>query len=224
MTPQQRLELALGILAELPTTIELLSEDGGAVLLEVTGHDGEMLHAHAPGDRIRLGLGLRLRLRGDVGRGYDIQLCVADTAIDGGGRTVVKLTVEHVRRRNGERAAPRARVNDLALVGIVYTAKPKPRAEFDVRLVDASPNGVAFVTDQELSRGDLLSVTATIDGRLVRLDARVLYTLAERRGRNRVGCEVTSIGGNERALLALLAALESTGGSSHDRAGLRKAS
>ena len=59
MTPHQRLELALGILAELPTTLEVLSDDGGSVTIELNGHDTEMLHALAQKSRVRLGLGLR---------------------------------------------------------------------------------------------------------------------------------------------------------------------
>jgi PilZ domain-containing protein len=224
MTPHQRLELALGILAELPTTLELLSDDGGSITIELAGHDNEMLHALAPRSRVRLGLGLRLRTRTSEGRGYDVDTSVSELFFHSAGVAAVHLTVERVRRFNGNRATPRARVDDLAFVGVLYSSMPLEEPEFDVRMVDVSPDGMAFITDRRLAIGDLLSVMATIDRKLVRMRARVLHVADAHYGRHRIGCEVTSIQGSERAQLALKAALEEAAGSAHQRGGLPMAS
>src|ERR1044072_6501095 len=103
MTPHQRLELALGILAELPTALEVLSDDGGSVTIELAGHDTEMLHALAPRNRVRLGLGLRLRMRTSERRGYDIDMSVSELFFHSAGVAAMHLTVERVRRFNGNR-------------------------------------------------------------------------------------------------------------------------
>ena len=105
------------------------------------------------------------------------------------------LTVERVRRFNGNRATPRARVDDLAFVGVLYSSMPLDEPEFDVRMMDVSPDGMAFITDRRLAIGDLLSVMATIDRKLIRMRARVLHVADAHYGRHRVGCEVTSIQG-----------------------------
>src|SRR5512132_2149992 len=147
MTPHQRLELALGILAELPTTLEVLSDDGGSVTIELNGHDSEMLHALAQRSRVRLGLGLRLRTRTPEGRGYDVDMSVSELFFHAAGVAAMHLTVERVRRFNGNRATPRARVDDLAFVGVLYSSMPLDGQEFDVRMMDVSPDGMAFITD-----------------------------------------------------------------------------
>jgi hypothetical protein len=54
--------------------------------------------------------------------------------------------------------------------------------------------------------------------------ARVLHVADAHYGRHRVGCEVTSIQGSERAQLALKAALEEAEGSVQQRSGLPMAS
>jgi PilZ domain len=220
MTPHQRLELALGILAEMPTTLEVLSDDGGSVTIELAGHDVEMLHALAPKSRVRLGLSLRLRTRNTEGRGYDVDMSVGELFFHSAGVAAVHLTVERVRRFNGNRATPRARVDDLAFVGVLYSSLPLEDPEFDVRMVDVSPDGMAFVTDKRLAVGDLLSVMATVDRKLIRMRARVLHVADAHYGRNRIGCEVTSIRGSERAQLALKAALEEATGSIQQRSGV----
>jgi hypothetical protein len=137
---------------------------------------------------------------------------------------VVVTLLYEFHRFNGNRATPRARVDDLAFVGVLYSSMPLDEPEFDVRMMDVSPDGMAFITDRRLAIGDLLSVMATIDRKLIRMRARVLHVADAHYGRHRVGCEVTSIQGSERAQLALKAALEEAGGSAHERGGLPLAS
>jgi hypothetical protein len=102
-------------------------------------------------------------------------------------------------------------------VGVLYSRKVKSDAEFDAHLTDLSADGLAFVTDQPLAPGDLLSVMPTIDRRLVRLRVRVLHIASAHYGRRRVGCEVTSVAGSERARLAVLATMAQSTDSPDER-------
>ena len=61
------LETAVSVLSQLPTRLEVLSEDGGAITLEITGHDADTIHALAPLAGVRVGLRLRLRERDAAG-------------------------------------------------------------------------------------------------------------------------------------------------------------
>ena len=218
MTPQRMLETAVSVLSQLPTRLEMLSEDGGAIALEITGHDGETIHALAPVAGVRVGLRLRLRERTEKGAGHDIDMRVSELFYESEHAATLHLTVERLRRRSGRRTSPRARMSDLALVGVLYSRKVKSDAEFDAHLTDLSADGLAFVTDQPLAPGDLLSVMPTIDRRLVRLRVRVLHIASAHYGRRRVGCEVTSVAGSERARLAVLATMEQSGDSPDERA------
>ena len=114
-------------------------------------------------------------------------------------------------------------MSDLALVGVLYSRKMGTEAEFDVHLTDLSADGLAFVTDQPLTPGDLLSVMPTIDRRLARLRVRVLHIASAHYGRSRVGCEVTSVAGSERARLAVLATISATSDSHAERTHARSA-
>jgi PilZ domain len=207
MTSKRMLETTVSVLSQLPTQIDVLSGDGGSIALEVTGHDADTIQALAPLHRVRVGLGVRLRVRDEHGAGHDIDMRVTELFYESEHAATVYLTVERLRRRSGRRASPRARMRDLALVGVLYSRKVGADAEFDAHLTDLSADGLAFVTDQPLAAGDLLTVMPTIDRKLVRLRVRVLHIAPAHYGRRRVGCEVTAVAGSERARLALLATM-----------------
>jgi hypothetical protein len=216
-TPGERLQLALGVLAGTPTSLEALCDGGGVVPIDIVGHDREMLHVMLPKSATTPGMGLRLRLRTPRGSGYDLSLSVARAFYHSEQLSTAHLLVERVRRVNGQRSGPRARLQDQALVGVIYSSGLPERSEFDVHVVDLSPDGIAFVTDADLRPGDLLSIMATVDRKLVRMRVRVLHVTTAHYGRARVGCEVTSIDGSERARLAMVAALHDDGGRQTDR-------
>jgi hypothetical protein len=223
MNSKRMLETAVSVLSQLPTELDVMSEDGGAITLEITGHDADTIQALAPLHRVRIGLRLRLRERDMHGAGHDIDLRVTELFYESERAATLYLTVDRLRRRSGRRTSPRARMSDLALVGVLYARNMGTDAEFDVHLADLSADGLAFVTDQPLAPGDLLSVMPTIDRRLVRLRVRVLHTAAAHYGRRRVGCEVTSVAGSERARLAVLATMAASTDSAAERTTARTA-
>jgi hypothetical protein len=217
------LETAVSVLSQLPTELDVMSEDGGAITLEITGHDADTIQAMAPLHRVRIGLRLRLRERDEHGAGHDIDLRVSELFYESERAATLHLTVDRLRRRSGRRTSPRARMSDLALVGVLYSRHIGTEAEFDAHLTDLSADGLAFVTDQPLAPGDLLSVMPTIDRRLVRLRVRVLHIAAAHYGRRRVGCEVTSVAGSERARLAVLATMAASTDSAAERIAAKSA-
>jgi PilZ domain len=223
MNSKRMLETAVSVLSQLPTHLDVLSEDGGSIQIEITGHDVDTIQALAPVHRVRVGLRLRLRERDEHGAGHDIDLRVGELFYESERAATLHLTVERLRRRSGRRASPRARVSDLALVSVLYSTKIGAETEFDVHLTDLSADGLAFVTDQPLRTGDLLSVMPTIDRRLVRLRVRVLHTAAAHYGRRRIGCEVTEVAGSERARLAVLATMSQAPDSATERVTARSA-
>jgi hypothetical protein len=217
------LETAVSVLSQLPTELDVMSEDGGSITLEITGHDADTIQAMAPLHRVRVGLRLRLRERDEHGAGHDIDLRVTELFYESEHAATVFLTVDRLRRRSGRRTSPRARMSDLALVSVLYSRKLGTDAEFDVHLNDLSADGLAFVTDQPLAPGDLLSVMPTIERRLVRLRVRVLHIASAHYGRRRVGCEVTSVAGSERARLAVLATMAASTDSAAERIAAKSA-
>ena len=78
--------------------------------------------------------------------------------------------------------------------------------EFDVRLADLSPSGVAFVTDRSFHTGDFFAMMVTIRGQLLRLQARALQTSPSHYGRQRVGCEILQIADDDRRHISALTA------------------
>ena len=121
MNSEKMLETAVSVLALLPTEVEVLSEDGGAVTLQITGHDDATIHAQAPVKLVHVGLPLHLRERNEQGAGHDIHMRVVELFYDSEQTATLHLEVERVRRRSGRRTSPRARIVEHALVGVLYS-------------------------------------------------------------------------------------------------------
>ncbi len=215
--PSKRLSLALSILAELPTTIRALSADGGVVPVHVISSDAAGIRAHVPTDRGRPGAELKVRIRDEEGCGHDIVMDVREAFFAAENLVQARLVVRAVKRFEGDRSAPRARVEDLALVRIEYGELIATGVEFDARLADLSSDGVSFITTEDVRVGDRLGVMATIDGSLVRLTALVLHTTPAHYGRQRVGAEILEAADADRRRLAALARTAPVEGSREQR-------
>jgi len=197
-------DAALGALSAMPHTLDVFSADGGVVTVELLGREGNLLVAHAPRLRVRPGLELLARTQQAAGGGSDVRLLVTDMFDAGEGMATVHLSVEDVSRRQSKRELPRAEVKELALLHVLGGRMLSEGEEFDVRLADLSPAGVAFVTDQRFSIGDRLALMVSVDGGLLRLQARVLQTSGFPWGRVRVGCEIVKIAEADRERIAAL--------------------
>jgi hypothetical protein len=199
-------DLAVSILSQLPTPkVEAFSAGGGVVMLELQSQDGAYILADAPRQQVRPHLDLLVRTNEISGGGYDISLTVEDTLHQTEWMIGVRLRVLDVLRRESERTTPRAAVEELALMHVLGARKIAEGEEFDVRLADLSPSGVAFVTDRSFHTGDFFALMVTIRGHLLRLQARALQTSPSHYGRQRVGCEILQISDDDRRRISVLA-------------------
>jgi hypothetical protein len=198
-------DLAVSILSQLQSaTVEAFSADGGVLSLEMQHQQGPYIVAQVSKLRVRPQLELLARTTDPAGGGYDIELSVAEVFYASQWMASVHLRVLDVRRRDSHRVAARARMDELALLHVLGARGIAANEEFDVRLADLSPSGVAFVTDREFSIGDRFALMVTVGGRVLRMQARVLQTADSHYGRQRVGCEVLQITDDDRRRVAEL--------------------
>ena len=205
MTDKKRADLAVSILSQLASNrVEAFSSDGGVVMLDVQSQDGVYIVAEAPRLRVRTQLDLLVRTNDAGGGGYDIAVTVAEVTHETEWMMGVRLRVLDLQRRESHRMTPRATIDELALVRVLGARGIASGEEFDVRLADLSPSGVAFVTDRTFHTGDFFAMMVTIGGRVLRLQARVLQTSASHYGRQRVGCETLQITHEDRRRISEL--------------------
>ena len=211
-------DLAVSILSQLPShKVDAFSGDGGVVALELQSQDGIHILADAPRLRVRPQLELLVRTNDAGGGGHDIALTVTDIVRKSEWTAEVRLGVIDVLRRETVRTTTRAELADLALVRILGARGIAADEEFDVRLADLSPSGVAFVTDRTFHVGDSFAMMATIAGRVLRLQARVLQTSLSHYGRRRVGCEILQITDDDRRRITALTSEHPHTGSAEQR-------
>jgi hypothetical protein len=205
MSDRKRTDLAVSILSELASNrIEAFSGDGGIVMLDVQSQDGVYIVAEAPRLRVRPQLDLLVRTNDPSGGGYDIAVTVAEVTHETEWTLGVLLRVLDLQQRQSHRVTPRASVEELALLHVLGARGIAEGEEFDVRLADLSPSGVAFVTDRTFHTGDFFAMMVTIQGGVLRLQARVLQTSASHYGRQRVGCEILQITDEDRRRISAL--------------------
>ena len=216
-TREELLTLALGVLPELPDTIDVLSEDGGCFPLTLEDREDGLLLGHAPRSAIRADLHLLARVYyPDRGR-YEVELEVVEHFFQSVSEALVHLAVSGVRHRKARRASPRIAVSTSARAIVRYCRSLPRDAALEVRLVDISATGCAFVTQKELDPGDLVHLTFMLEGREIRPEARIVRLDPAPYGRYRAGCEITEISDSDRRAISSLAAVSATGGSEEQR-------
>ena len=168
-TREELLTLALGVLPELPETVDVLSEDGGCFPVTLLEREDDLLLGHAPRAAMRDDLHLLARLY-HPGRGrYEVEFEVVEHFFHSIPEALVHLGVSGVRHRKARRASPRVAVSTPATARIKYCRSLPRDTELEVRLVDISATGCAFVTQKELATGDLVRVRATLSSRAIDL-------------------------------------------------------
>jgi hypothetical protein len=201
-TREELLTLALGVLPELPDTIDVLSEDGGCFAVTISSREEDLLLGHAPRGAIRNDLHLLARVF-HPGRGrYEVEFEVADHFFQSTAEAQVHLAVSGVRHRKARRASPRVAVSTPATAVIKYCRSLPRDTQLEVRLVDVSATGCAFVTQKELAAGDLVKLAFTLNGRQMEPEARVVRIDPAPYGRYRAGCEITEISDGDRKAIS----------------------
>ena len=220
MSNDQRVELvslALGVLPELPSVVDVLSEGGGSYELRLSHRENDLLHGFcaAPAAHPRLHLLARVF---DAARGrYEIEFEVEQSFFHTGSESLVHLTVTNVRHRKARRASPRVGVS-VKLDARVRYCRTMPRdAQVEVRLIDVSATGLAFVTQRELSAGDMFQLSFPLAGELMEIETRVVRLDPAPYGRYRAGCEITEISDAHRRAITRLAEGAEQAGSAAER-------
>ncbi len=216
-TREELLTLALGVLPEPPDTIDVLSEDGGCFPLMIEDRQDGMLLGRAPRGAIRDDLHLLARVYyPDRGR-YEVELEVVEHFFQSVSEALVHLAVSGVRHRKARRASPRVALSEPAHAVVRYCRTLPRDTSIEVRLVDISATGCAFVTQKELHPGDLMLLAFHLEGREMHPEARVVRLDPAPYGRYRAGCEITEMSDGDRRAIAALAAVSAADGSEEQR-------
>jgi hypothetical protein len=214
---EQLLALALGVLPELPGSVDVLSAAGGGLTVTLSHQEGDLLHGFVPAGTVSPDLQLLARVL-DQSRGrYEVEFLVADAFFHTAAETLVHLEVTSVTRRKARRASPRVTVSVPLVARMLYGRTLARDAELEVRLVDVSATGLAFVSQRELSAGDLLRLVFPLGGRRLKVEARVVRMDPAPYGRHRIGCEITEIGDLDRRTIAQVAEEAEAAGSEQER-------
>lgn len=208
---------AVALLPPMPSSIEVFSADGGAFSLTLAEQDGDLVYAYGPRALVREGLELEHQVRNDEGDGHDIDFVIVRTFFQSGEDLLLHLNVTGIEDHYASRSAPRAALSAPATLRVVHSANVDRDTVAEIRVADASRNGIAFLTDRLFRPGDVLEIHAPLPDRMVKLGARVLTTIPSIYGRNRVGCEITTILEADRHELGLLATLARQQGTEDDR-------
>lgn len=216
-TPRELIRLALDLLPPMPSTVEVFSERGGSFALTLADHEGDLLYAYGDRDHVADGLVLEHRIRNGEGDGHNIRFTVRRTFFQSGSDLLLHLVVSGIEEHYASRSAPRADLSAGAVVRVLYGKALERDLRLDVRVADVSTTGVSFITDREFHPGDVLELHAPLPDGAVRLEARVIRTIPAVYGRNRVGCEISTILEADRHSIGLLALLAEQRGSEDDR-------
>ncbi len=190
MSPSTWMQMALGVLPELPHAVTGLLDGGGQVTLDLQGTTDERLQARIGLGELETGSRLTIPVETADRGGYSIVCSVGETFFLGGLETLVELEVVQVARRKPYRLKPRIAVHDTA---IVMRLNRGGAGSFVVRLMDISSSGVGFTTDARLAVGDRLRVEANVRDIRVQAEGTVVQLVGISFGRVRVGCQFAGL-------------------------------
>jgi PilZ domain len=217
LTRHEMLTLALGVLPAPPTEVEVLSEDGGAFPLRIFQQEGELLHAYAPRARVRKELHLLARVTDEHRGRYEVEFEIDEAYFHSGNEALVHAAVSGVRHRKMRRSAPRIPITERTQARVLFCRTLARHETIDIRLSDVSTTGIGFTSAQRLHAGDMLVVPATLRGKVVDIEARVVRVDPAPYGRVRIGGEITELAERDRRLIADLALSAPDAGSEAER-------
>jgi PilZ domain len=189
-------QLAVGVLGVFPCPVAVVTSDPHRRAAEILAVEDGWLRcspfesARTVGEPVTLVLGEGQRA------GYEIDCTIAPPQAN----SFVRLAVIDVRRVKPRRRRARADVSESALV-----RHEDSETEVDVRVVDISSDGLAFVSSRHLVAGDSVSGMLNIDQRAFPIKARVAHAQPVGFGRFRIGCQFTRISEVNRKILEQIA-------------------
>jgi hypothetical protein len=188
MADIDQLQLALGILPPLPCDVTALAAEGGKLDVRLTEVKDGRFSAHLSVLDIRDGAELCIPIDHRRG-GFSIECRVTSSYFIGGLDALTSLEVLAVTRRKPHREHDRQTVQDTAAVSVIAADQLLAGAQLTIRLLDVSAYGAAFLTEQAFEPGDLIRITATVNGQPMSSLARVMNVSRQAFGRKRIGCK-----------------------------------
>jgi hypothetical protein len=186
----RNLQMARAILPELPFDIDAYQSNGAASTLRIYGEADGCVHAMMPWAEARKDMALVIPIRAQDRGGYDIACHVTEVYFEGGSLGRVDLAITDISRRKPYRAVVRAHASQLALVTVIASRNHAAREEFDVRLVDLSATGFAFLTERKLAAGDIVGLSTQLGSDTFYAEARIIHPAPAPYGRRRMGCQI----------------------------------
>jgi len=101
------------------------------------------------------------------------------------------------RQRLTTRRFPRVRSQHTVRLRILGERRPEAVTQTQV----LSPGGCMLMSERSIGFGSLMELAITLDGRVVRVDARVAYEIRRGRDEHEVGIEFLRVSSPDRALL-----------------------
>jgi hypothetical protein len=187
---ERNLQMARAILPELPFDIDAYQSTGAASTLRIYAEEDGLVHAMMPWAEAREDMALVIPIRTQDRGGYDIACVVTGVYFEGGSLGRVDLAITAITRRKPYRAVVRAHASQLALVTVVASRHQPAHEEFDVRLVDVSVTGFAFLTERKLAAGDIVALSTQLGNENFFAEGRVINPAPAPYGRRRVGCQI----------------------------------
>lgn len=191
----------LSLLPPLPAVVSVFSPEGGVVEVILAAVEGDRVIAYGPQVFMHEGAHITPQLRDDEGNGYDVELQVDEAYFQAGDQALLHLRVVDLVERSGHREAARARLSSLGRARVQFSETLSEGFEVEVRLADLSERGLAFITDLAPAVGDRFVLSASLDRRIIEIDALVTHVVPASFGRNRVGCEISVPNDDDRAVL-----------------------
>jgi hypothetical protein len=175
----------------MPCGIEAIVPAGASVALELLGHDGQHLVCASTERGLEAGGSIVIVLHSQKRAGYEID-CVLVS--DNQGRPT-RLRVQSVKRVKPRRRRPRIAVVEWAVI------QHNGDEEFDVRVLNVSADGIAFISERSLSVGDAFTAMLNVDHCSFPVQGQVMHVSSRGFGRTQVGCQFTGISDRGRKIL-----------------------
>jgi hypothetical protein len=181
--------VAVAVLPQLPAECIGWGASTPRLSIDLRGADERGLVAEMDQLEVREQMHVMIPIRSADGGGYEIVCKIVERLFSDGLRCHVALKVLRVDRRKPHRAEARAPKQEMAIVAVDASKALRHGEEFDVKLVDIAPGGLAFLVSKPFPEGDLLNVSTQVDGALLNARIRVAHCTPAAFGRWRVGCQ-----------------------------------
>jgi PilZ domain len=193
-------------LASLPGRrgVPATSQDGTQIACDPFQLDGELLRAYLP--RLQMAGIDHLTLRFAVGNSpWRAEFELTEAEYHSFEQAIGVLRLVAVEPDGAGRQSARVELRAPGLLTAIFCANAVDGNEYDVRIEDISETGLQLSTELRVEPGDEFAVTAELEGRRVRLEAKAVKASAGAYGRTTVGARITKVSDSDLLAIRRLA-------------------